>query len=181
MRGSIGCRIIALGALALGCISPAASGLGSDAGNGGLYPPASVICVTRPGEAQGCVSTCFAQTPAMGVLSCYPYSCDPGFTLLTDCPAEACTQVQQTCCNLTTGHVAAPACKADGTHDLCPAGTELSAWKHCIPGGLDISSCSDLRDQPCASPGQECHDDPAFQCFCTEGDAGMQWMCTTYL
>ena len=181
MGASNRCRIVALGALALGCMSSAAGGPDGNAGNGGLYPPTPGICVMRPGEAQGCVSTCFAETPAMGVLSWDPYSCDPGFTLLTDCPAEACTQVQETCCDLTTGHVAAPPCKADGSHDVCPAGTELSPWKHCIPDGLDISSCHDLDGEPCGSSGRECHQDPGYQCFCTEGDAGMQWSCTTYL
>jgi hypothetical protein len=181
MHASNRYRIVALGALALGCTSPAAGGPDGGAGDARLYPPAPTICLTRPGELQGCVSSCFAQNPAMGVLSCDPYSCDPGFTLLTTCPPEACTQVQQTCCDLTTGHLAAPACKADGTHDVCLAGRELSAWGHCIPVGLDISSCDELRDEPCASPGQECHRDPGFQCSCTEGDAGMHWACTTYL
>jgi hypothetical protein len=182
MRVFSGCLLVALGALALGCTSSSANGgPGGGAGDGPLYPPAGTLCVRRPGDPQGCVSSCFAQNPVMGVLSCDPDSCGPGFTLLTDCPAEACNQVQQTCCDLTTGHVAAPPCKADGTHDVCPAGTEVAEWAQCIPGGLDISACNDLRDQPCASPGQECHQGPGFQCTCVAGDAGMHWMCTTYI
>jgi hypothetical protein len=106
------------------------------------------------------------------------FQCPAGSVPLSSCPPGACAQVNISCCDETTGHVAPPACKPDGLSDDCLAGTH-AARSTCIPAALAVSDCYQLADKPCASPGQECHSNA--QCTCVAADGGMAWSCQIYI
>jgi len=137
--------------------------------------------------ADVCVQSCAADYPA-GAAFGYcnaigAFDCPAGSVKLSSCPADACAQPSQPCCDETTGRGVALPCGPDGLKQVCVACTRAyDAKLGCIPTGLATADCRDLDGKACGEANQECHFGVTIcSCLMTSVDVTLTWHCETIL
>ena len=131
-----------------------------------------------------CVQSCSVYFPG-GAVSGYcdatgAFACPADTVRMSTCPPNACAQYTPRCCDDTTGGSAPAPCGPDGLKQACPAGSHTYDYQTgCIPTGLGVTNCLDLRDRACDLASQSCtQGDVICGCASTAGDGGaLTWQC----
>ncbi|HET6145900.1 MAG TPA: hypothetical protein VFH68_00085 [Polyangia bacterium] len=143
---------------------------------------AAVMSSCAP-TGDSCVSTCFSEvhltSPPICDQSRGAWICVSGMVLTSSCPPGSCATTFLYCCDTMTGDRQPAGCTQAGIRGLCPASYRSLTDDACIPDGLGVSTCEQLRQHACDVPGQQCHSG-AYDCRCATGpagDGGPDWLC----
>jgi hypothetical protein len=140
--------------------------------------------------ADPCVHSCGStDSPIPSLQDCDgtgPSTCPIDSMSLSTCPPNACAQIPTPCCNETTYDLGPTSCKSDGFWSDCPSGSHSAPARICLPSGLDVADCIELRGMSCSSMEQACSAGLSRECWCAPadagtGDGGLVWSCRTFI